>query len=87
MEIHSDYLKRVVPEDRLLFFNMKDGWEPLCKFLDVPVPEKPFPQVHDRASMKSSWAPYWWRGAAIWLGILATGYGLSKAVSYARTHY
>ncbi|OKP11699.1 hypothetical protein PENSUB_2771 [Penicillium subrubescens] len=61
MEIHSDYLKRVVPEDRLLFFNMKDGWEPLCKFLDVPVPEKPFPQVHDRASMKSSWAPYWWR--------------------------
>ena len=60
---------------------MKDGWEPLCEFLNVSVPEKPFPQVHDRASMKSSWAPYWWRGAAIWLAILAAGYGLSKAVS------
>ncbi|KAJ5485282.1 hypothetical protein N7539_005270 [Penicillium diatomitis] len=84
MELHSDYLKRVVPKDRLLFFDMKEGWEPLCKFLDVPIPEKPFPQVHDRASMKSSWAPYWWRGAAIWLTILAAGYGLSQAVSYAR---
>jgi hypothetical protein len=86
MEIHSDYLKRVVPKDRLLFFNMKDGWEPLCKFLDVPVPDKPFPHVHDTASMKSSWAPYWWRGAVIWLTILAAGYGLSKAVRYARTN-
>lgn len=82
MDIHSEYLKRVVPKERLLFFNMKEGWDPLCHFLGVPIPDKPFPQVHDRASMKSSWAPYWWRGAAIWCIILAVGCGLSKSVSY-----
>ena len=29
------------------------GWEPLCKFLDLPVPDIPFPRVNDSASMKS----------------------------------
>ena len=24
-----------------------DGWEPLCKFLDKPVPDTPFPHVND----------------------------------------
>ena len=28
-----------VPEDKLLVFDVRDGWEPLCKFLGVPVPE------------------------------------------------
>jgi hypothetical protein len=29
--------------DRLLTFNIGDGWEPLCGFLDCPVPDQPFP--------------------------------------------
>ena len=31
-----EHVKRVVPKDQLLIFNVKEGWEPLCKFLDVP---------------------------------------------------
>ncbi|CAG5079281.1 Oidioi.mRNA.OKI2018_I69.PAR.g9215.t1.cds [Oikopleura dioica] len=38
-------VKEVVPEDRLLVWNIKEGWEPLCKFLDRPVPNSPIP--HD----------------------------------------
>lgn len=34
-----------IPADRLLFFNVIDGWRPLCDFLDkpVPVPPRDFP--------------------------------------------
>lgn len=40
-----------VPAERLLIFEVTDGWGPLCEFLDVPVPDEPFPNVNDRASM------------------------------------
>lgn len=42
---HYEEVKRYVPEDRLLVFSVKEGWEPLCKFLDVPIPETPFPRT------------------------------------------
>lgn len=42
-----------VPADRLLVFEVKEGWEPLCRFLDVPVPaDKPFPHVNDTEAFK-----------------------------------
>ncbi|KAK4952563.1 hypothetical protein LTR10_009369 [Elasticomyces elasticus] len=31
--------------DKLLEFNIKDGWEPLCEFLQVSVPDEKFPHV------------------------------------------
>ena len=37
------------PPDRLLVFDVKQGWEPLCAFLDKPVPEGDFPRLNDRA--------------------------------------
>jgi len=36
-----------VPADRLLIWQVKQGWEPLCQFLGIPVPEGPFPNVND----------------------------------------
>jgi hypothetical protein len=33
---------------RLLIFSPKQGWEPLCTFLGVPVPDAPFPRVNSR---------------------------------------
>ena len=41
-------VKAVVPPHQLLVFNVKEGWEPLCKFLDCPVPTIPFPNINDR---------------------------------------
>lgn len=45
-------VKRVVPRERLLVHQAKDGWGPLCAFLGVPVPETPYPRVNDTASFK-----------------------------------
>jgi hypothetical protein len=37
-----------LPPERLLIYSPKDGWEPLCAFLGVPVPPEPFPRVNSR---------------------------------------
>lgn len=47
---HNEEVKRRVPADRLLVYETGAGWEPLCAFLDVPVPrDEPFPRLNDRA--------------------------------------
>merc|ERR1719513_465374 len=46
----NDWKEQVIKEvcaDRLLVFEVKQGWEPLCKFLGVPQPEGPFPNTND----------------------------------------
>jgi hypothetical protein len=49
MEAHNEEVERVVPADRLLVWNAAEGWEPLCEFLQLPVPEEPFPHINDRS--------------------------------------
>jgi hypothetical protein len=41
-----------VPPERLLVFEAKDGWQPLCEFLGVPVPDVPYPRVNSREDMQ-----------------------------------
>jgi hypothetical protein len=31
-----------------LHFDVRDGWRPLCEFLDVRVPDLPFPRINRR---------------------------------------
>lgn len=41
---HIEEVKRVVPSERLLIFEARHGWGPLCASLNIPVPENvPFP--------------------------------------------
>lgn len=40
-----------IPADRLLVFEAKQGWEPLCAFLGVPVPDAPYPRTNSREEM------------------------------------
>ena len=50
MRVFNDHVKEVkrsISEEKLLMHSAKDGWEPLCAFLDVPVPEEPYPWVND----------------------------------------
>jgi hypothetical protein len=50
---HNEEVQATVPPEKLLVFHPKDGWEPLCRFLDVPVPEGvPFPHVNDREEFR-----------------------------------
>ena len=40
-----------VPEDRLLVYQVKEGWDPICKFLGKPVPNIPFPYKNKTKNM------------------------------------
>jgi hypothetical protein len=43
---HNAEVQKIVPPEQLLVYEVKDGWAPLCKFLDVPIPESPFPNTN-----------------------------------------
>ena len=43
---HTEAVKREIPADRLLVYDVAEGWEPLCRFLGAPVPDTPFPQTN-----------------------------------------
>jgi hypothetical protein len=45
-ERHNEHVKATVPAGRLLVYEVSDGWEPLCDFLDLPVPEAAFPYTN-----------------------------------------
>ena len=47
---HNAAVKAIVPGDNFLEFNVKEGWGPLCRFLDVPVPNGPFPHENKKGS-------------------------------------
>jgi hypothetical protein len=50
---HSEAVLAAIPADRLLVFEVKQGWEPLCAFLGVPVPDTPFPRENSTADFKA----------------------------------
>lgn len=50
---HNDAVIERVPADQLLVYEVGQGWEPLCEFLGVPVPDEPFPHLNDTASFRA----------------------------------
>jgi hypothetical protein len=48
MERHNAQVRETIPSERLLVWEVSEGWEPLCEFLGVPVPAEPLPHVNDR---------------------------------------
>lgn len=47
-DAHTEAVKATIPADRLLFYEVKDGWKPLCAFLGVPEPSQAFPRTNAR---------------------------------------
>ena len=45
---HVEAVTAGLPADRLLLFNVAEGWSPLCRFLDRPIPSEPFPRANSR---------------------------------------
>jgi hypothetical protein len=54
MERWNQEVIDTVPADRLLVWNPKDGWEPLCDLLELPVPEQPLPHVNDTENFQKA---------------------------------
>jgi hypothetical protein len=51
-EWHTAHVLAEVPADRLLVYDVCEGWGPLCAFLGVPAPDEPFPHLNDTASFQ-----------------------------------
>ena len=68
-------VKTKIPRERLLVHEAKDGWDPLCRFLDVPVPDHDYPWVNEGRQIRMvvrilqvlNWLP---------TGVLVGGVGL-----------
>ena len=63
IEIYKKHVQHVigtVPQKRLLHFDVRDGWEPLCDFLQKPAPQEPFPWLNERKEFMAS-EPEWAR--------------------------
>ncbi len=76
-DAHIDAVRQHCDPERLLVFQVSEGWQPLCEFLGVPVPNKPFPHVNDAKSLQRRFAGIRWGtralpyliGAGVVLGI------------------
>lgn len=55
IQAHKDWIvhvKKTVPPERLLIFDVKEGYKPLCKFLNLPEPDEPFPNSNDKSEFQ-----------------------------------
>lgn len=46
--LNNEKVRDTIPADRLLVFHVADGWDPLCRFLELPVPNTAFPHRHPK---------------------------------------
>ncbi len=51
------------------FMKVAEGWAPLCKFLNTPIPDGPFPRVNDTEELRKVFAGFKRMGWMIVLGI------------------
>ena len=51
-ENRTQEIINTIAPDRLLVYQVKQGWGPLCEFLDIPVPSMDFPRVNSRDETK-----------------------------------
>jgi len=47
-EAHNKAVRELIPDGQLLVYQVKEGWEPLCKFLNVEAPTMDFPRTNNR---------------------------------------
>ncbi|KXJ90297.1 P-loop containing nucleoside triphosphate hydrolase protein [Microdochium bolleyi] len=82
MERHAEYIRRVVPRERLLEMELSEGWAPLCEFLGKPVPQgsrkegaavaMPFPRLNEAKSRDAFFRYVRKKARLVWLGIFTT---------------
>ena len=58
-EEHNAYVKKVVPKERLLVYQAEQGWEPLCEFLGMSVPDQAYPKEAVGGKMEKQGMFFW----------------------------
>ena len=78
---HNQMIRDIVPPERLLEFNAKQGWKPLLEFLGKDMPEVDYPHVNDGVSFRTNVDGCWarWRTRKMstimnWLSMCLLGF-------------
>ena len=53
---HTEEVRRTIPQERLLVYEVADGWEPLCRFLDADVPNESMPRANSTDEFRQNLA-------------------------------
>ncbi|KAF2171682.1 hypothetical protein M409DRAFT_17919 [Zasmidium cellare ATCC 36951] len=77
---HHAWLQEIVPKEKLVYYNVKDGWEPLCRALDVPVPDVPFPRLNDSKDLEDHFKKVAMTGLMRWAMVLAGIVGVGSVL-------
>jgi hypothetical protein len=77
---HNDYVRSVVPKERLLEFQAGDGWEPLARFLGREVPGGPFPHRNDARAANGLIRRFVLYGMGVWVVVLVCGWVVVRGV-------
>ncbi|KAF2479813.1 P-loop containing nucleoside triphosphate hydrolase protein [Neohortaea acidophila] len=86
---HNAFMRQVVPKDKLLEYDPKQGYEQLCKFLNVPVPtdergnKLDFPHANDSERFKRGWTFAIVLGCTTWLGVVGGAYYMARSIARA----
>ncbi|CAL8576263.1 hypothetical protein XPA_002152 [Xanthoria parietina] len=73
---HYDYVRRVTPKERLLEYEVQEGWEPLCRFLGKEVPAGDFPDVNDQGNFVKGHGTLW--AYAVFNAVKNVGLGVAS---------
>ncbi len=52
-EQHNEAVRKTIPSERLLVYEVAEGWSPLCRFLGASIPDEPFPKVNSTDEWRS----------------------------------
>lgn len=78
-DYHMDYLKRVVPKEKLVLYSVDEGWGPLCEVLGKEIPDEAFPRANDSKAVEELFKQKVMQGLLRWVwlgGVVVVGVGV-----------
>ncbi|PTB62341.1 hypothetical protein BBK36DRAFT_1129459 [Trichoderma citrinoviride] len=82
LEHYYSKIERIVPENRMYWVELSDGWAPLCKILDKPIPDCPFPRANDSKAVEETARYVFKRTALAWMGLMGVLLAVSMFLWY-----
>ncbi|KAK7705535.1 hypothetical protein SLS64_007902 [Diaporthe eres] len=67
--LHNKTVEKKTPPGQMYWMEITDGWAPLCKMLNKPLPKEPFPRVNDAAALNELIKGMMLATAGVWLVI------------------
>ena len=85
--LHNAFVRQAVPKDKKFEYNPNKGYEPLCEFLNVPVPtdergnKLESPHANDSESMQQGFKFAIVMGCAIWCVVIGGAYAMIRSIA------